>query len=66
MKIKKIIKQRFWLSIILTISGSLLATVLGANTFWSVIVGLVLANTVNVWVFVREPSRNAGAGNNDS
>ncbi len=55
MKISEIIKQRFWFSFFLTISGSMLAGLLGASTFWAVVAGLVLANVVNAWMFFRKP-----------
>lgn len=65
LKIKELVKQRFWFSLILTLAGSMLAGLLGANTFWAVIAGLVVANIVNLWIFLR-PSRNAGASEKPS
>lgn len=54
---KELFKQRFWISFFLTLSGSMLAGLLGASTFWAVIVGLVVANTVNAWMFFRKPKQ---------
>lgn len=57
MKIKELFKQSFWISFFVTISASLLASLLGASTFWAVIVGLIVANTVNAWMFFRKPKQ---------